>query len=107
MDNKRRSKQRRGQEEEGSKEEDRSAPSCLSASLLPSSFVVCLLDPKKTISVVKVLVHYCFLVFRPAGEYISLDLFYRDENFTVSTKKSAYPTPAGFTRAFRFCIHFC
>ena len=51
MDNERRRKQRRGQEEEGSKEEDRSAPSCLSTSLLPSSFVVYLLDPKKTISV--------------------------------------------------------
>ena len=30
----------------------------------------------------KALVHYCFLVFRRIGEYISLDLFYNvNENF--------------------------
>ena len=33
------------------------------------------LHPKKSI-LVKTLVHYCFLVFRLIGEYISLDLFY-------------------------------
>ena len=56
-----------------------SVPSCLSSSLLPSSFVVCLffLHPKKTVFFwSKGLVYSCFLVFHHTGEYIALNLFY-------------------------------
>ena len=51
-----------------------SAPSCLSSSLLPSSFVVCLSSctrRRQTLS--KGPKYCCFLVFRRIGEYISLD----------------------------------
>ena len=48
----------------------------LSFSLLPSSFVV-YLSPytRRRQRLSKVLVYYCFLVFRRVGDYISPDLF--------------------------------
>ena len=53
-----------------------SAPSCLSSSLLPSSFVVYLLAPEEdSYFCSKTLVFCCFLAFRHTGGYIFLDLF--------------------------------
>ena len=50
---------------------------CLSSSFLPSSFVVCLSPYTRRRQLLsKVLVYYCFLVFRRVGDYISPDLFY-------------------------------
>ena len=59
------------------------ALSCLSSSLHPLSFVVCLLAPEED-SLSKALVYYCFLVFRRISEYISLDLFYNDNNRLIN-----------------------
>ena len=49
---------------------------CLSSSLLPSSFVVCLSSYTRRRQLLsKAQVYYCFLVFRRVGDYISPDLF--------------------------------
>ena len=50
-----------------------SAPSCLSSSLLPSSFVVYLLAPEEEKGLSKALVYCCSLVFSSIDEYISLE----------------------------------
>ena len=36
-----------------------------------------------SIFLLKALMHYCFLVFRRIGEYISLDLFYTECKITL------------------------
>ena len=48
---------------------------CLSSSLLPSGFCVCLSYTQRRQFLSKVLVYYCFLVYRRIAESISLDLF--------------------------------
>ena len=51
-----------------------SDPSCLSSSLLSSSFVIIyFIAPDEDIFLPKVLVFYCFLVFRRIHDYISLE----------------------------------
>ena len=61
-----------------------SAP-CLSSSLLPSSFVICLSScTRRGQFLSKALMYHCFRVFRHIGEYFSLDLFYRV--FSVCTR---------------------
>ena len=104
----RRRKQRRGQSNGQQKKKEakkRTISSFLSVLCFLLLLSIFLTRRRQFLS--KALVYYCFLVFRHTGEYISLDLFYWDENFAMSMKKSAYPTPAGFTRAFIFCLHFC
>ena len=54
-----------------------SASSCLSSSLLPSSFVACLSSyTRRRNFLSKALVYCCFLVFCRIGECICPDLFY-------------------------------
>ena len=69
----------------------------------PSSLLSIFLHPKKTF-LSKVLAHYCFLVFRRFGEYISQDLFSLaqpvNSSFKTSTpplgKSSSSPLPSTF-----------